>query len=67
MRSRGLMEQADTLAQRYGVTPAVLLGVDEPFKAASINLHAAVAGVNRQNREQYKAQVAQRNKWLSRK
>ena len=44
------MEQIDSLARRYGVEPAAIVGETDPVKAASINLWAHNWGVQRDNR-----------------
>jgi hypothetical protein len=42
------MEILDAIARRYGVRPSVVAGVEEPFPAFSIDLHAHNWGVQRE-------------------
>jgi hypothetical protein len=49
------MEALDAVAQRYGVTPAALIGEEDEFKAVSINLWAHNYGVQREARQMREA------------
>ena len=51
------MEQVDSIASRYGALPSLLLGVEDPLEALSVNLWAHNWGVQRENRERYLARV----------
>ena len=51
------MEGLDAMAQRYGVRPSGLLGIEDPMVAFAIDRAAYTSGVNRERREQYLAGI----------